>query len=92
MVIFASGDRCDPTDAVPRTTLSGGLQGTDGCMAGKGRSASEKVLSNVLDRDRAMGVAVRSVASVSSEVVEAKEYAERDDDAELGTSRDARLY
>ncbi len=73
VVIFASGDRCDPTDAVPRTTLKGGLQGTDRCIGDARCSVLSSVLSNVFDRDRAVGVAVRSVPSVSSEAVEPKE-------------------
>ncbi len=49
------------------------------------------MLVNVLDRDRAVGVTVISVPSVSSEARELKEYVEYDDDAEFGTSRDARF-
>ena len=92
MVIFASGDRCDPTEAVPRMTLKGGLQGSDRSMGEARCSVLESVLSKVFDRDRAVGVTVRSVTSVSSEAVEPNEYAERDEEAELGTSRDDRLY
>jgi len=73
VVIFASGDKCDPTDAVPRTTLKGGLQGTDRCIGEGWCSVVSYVLANVLDRDRAVGVTVRSVTSVSSEAVEPKE-------------------
>jgi hypothetical protein len=91
VVIFASGDKCEPIDAVPRTTFKGGLQGTDGCIGDVSSSELSNVLANVLDRDRAVGVTVRSVTSVSSDALELKEYAECDDDAEFGTSRDCRL-
>ena len=90
VVIFASGDKCDPTDAVPRTTLRGGLHGTAG-WTGDIRCSSPSRAANVLDRDRAVGVTVTSVASVSSDRVEPKEYVERYEDAELGSSRDVRL-
>ena len=87
VVILASGDKCEPTEAVPRMILRGGLQVTV-CTRG---DVILSALSNVLARDLLVGVTVRSVASVSSEGWELKECADREDVAEPGNSNDCRL-
>lgn len=78
VVILASGDKCDPTEAVPRTILKGGLHDTV-CTKGE---VILSALSKVLARDR-LGVTVTSVASVSSDCWELKECAEREEVAEF---------
>lgn len=65
VVIFASGERCDPTEAVPSTTRSGGLHGV--CWIVEGVIVS--CWDNVCARDL-KGVRVISVASVPFETVD----------------------
>ena len=72
MVIFASGDRWDPTDAVPSTTRRGGLHGT--CWLADGTTVSVWYRVPALDRS---GVRVMSVASVPFETVDLLEPNER---------------
>lgn len=65
MVILASGDKWEPTEAVPSTTRRGGLQGT--CCDADGTTVSVWYNVPVLEP---RGVRVISVASVPFETVD----------------------
>ncbi len=89
VVIFASGDRCEPTEAVPSTTFKGGFDGR--CCMEDGTTVW--VLESVLARER-KGVRVMSVASVPLEMVdrrEPKEWFECDEEADDTSSEGSRL-